>query len=170
MEQKITSHFAKGLIIGLVMVAIGMTFQIMGIYDRWIQWLVLSIYLVAIVWSCVSYSKDLDGNITFGGVFGHGFKTASIVALISIAAFVLTTWILPELKDKALEMARIEMEKNPQMNSEMIDKALQWTDQYYFLFGVIGSLFSYALVGAIGSLIGAGLAKKNPQSGMPQSI
>lgn len=170
MEQKVTSHFAKGLIIGLAVVALGIVFQVLNIYERWTQWTVLGLYIIAIVWSCISYSKELDGNITFSGVFGHGFKTAAIVALISIAAFIITNWILPDLKEKALEVARNEMLKDPQMNDELIDKTLAWTDNYYVLFGIIGSLFSYALLGAIGALIGAGLAKKNPQSGMPQSL
>lgn len=170
MEKKITTHFTKGLIIGLIMVAIGLVFQVLDIYERWVQWATLCLYLIAIIWACVSYANDMEGNITFGKVFGHGFKTAAIVALIAIAAFAITYVIMPEIKDKAIEKAREEMAKNPQMTDEMVDQAIGMTDKFFFLFGVVGSLFAYAFMGVIGSLIGAGVAKKNPNSGMPQSM
>lgn len=170
MEKKITTHFTKGLIIGLILVAIGILFQVFNIYDRWIQWLVLALYCFAIIWACISFSSDMDGEVTFGKVFGHGFKTAAIVTLISIAAFIITYLIMPEVKDKALEIARAEMEKNPKMTEEMIDKALEMTKKFFLPFGIMGSLFSYALFGAIASLIGAAVAKKNPNAGMPQTM
>jgi cytochrome bd-type quinol oxidase subunit 2 len=170
MEKKITTHFTKGLIIGLVMVVIGLAFQIFDIYENWIQWLVLALYCVAIIWACISFSKEMDGEVTFGKVFGHGFKTAAIVTLIAIAAFVITYLIMPEIKDKAMEKARESMAKNPQMTEETIEKALEWTGKYFILFGIIGSLFSYAFFGVIASLIGGAVAKKNPNPGMPKSM
>lgn len=170
MEKKITTHIAKGLIIGLAMVAIGLAFQIFDIYESWIQWLVLALYCVAIIWACTSFAKEMDGDVTFGKVFGHGFRTAAIVTLIAIAAFALTYLIMPEMKDKAMEKAREEMAKNPQMSEETIEKALEWTGQNFVLFGIIGSLFSYAFFGVIASLLGGAVAKKNPNAGMPQSM
>ena len=170
MEKKVTSHFVKGLIIGIAVVLIGIIFSVFNIYERWVQWLTLGAYLVAIIWACYSFSNDMDGQVTFGSVFGHGFKTASIVALIAIAGFIITMFVMPEVKEKALEMSRAELEKNPQMNEETIDKALEFTSKYFFLFGVVGSLFSYAFIGGIASLIGAGIAKKNPNANMPKSI
>ncbi|HEX4958428.1 MAG TPA: DUF4199 domain-containing protein [Lacibacter sp.] len=170
MEKKITTHFTKGLVIGLIMVAIGLVFQVMDIYERWVQWLTLGLYLIAIVWACVSYANEMEGNVTFGKVFGHGFKTAAIVALIAIAAFAITYFIMPEIKEKAMEKAREEMAKNPQMTEEMIDQAISITGKFFFLIGTAGALFAYAFIGLVGSLIGAGFAKKNPNSGMPQSM
>jgi Protein of unknown function (DUF4199) len=170
MEKKVTTHFTKGLVIGLIMVAIGVIFQVLDIYERWVQWVTLCVYLAAIIWACISYSNDMDGNITFGKVFGHGFKTAAIVTLIAIAAFVVIYFLMPEIKDKTLEKTREEMAKNPKMTEEMIDQAVEMTGKFFFLFGVVGSLFLYAFMGLIASLIGAGVAKKNPNQGMPQSM
>jgi uncharacterized membrane protein YciS (DUF1049 family) len=170
MEKKVTTHFTKGLIIGLVMVAIGLVFQVMDIYEQWVSWLVLGLYFIAIIWACISYAKDMDGDVTFGKVFSHGFKTAAIVALIGIASFVVTFLIMPEIKEKALEKARENMAQNPKMTEEMIDQAISWTDKFFFLFGIIGSLFGYAFTGLIASLIGGAVAKKNPNAGMPQSM
>lgn len=170
MEKKVTSHFVKGLIIGIAVVLIGIIFSVFDIYERWIQWLVLGCYIVAIIWACYSYSVDMDGQITFGSVFGHGFKTAAIVTLIAIAGFIITYYLMPEVQEKMMAVARTEMEKNPQMTDDTVDKAMEFTSKYYFLFGIVGSLFSYAFFGGIASLIGAGIAKKNPNANMPKSI
>ncbi len=170
MEKKITTHFVKGLIIGIAVVLIGILFSVFDIYERWIQWVTLGCYVVAIIWACYSFSVEMDGDITFGSVFGHGFKTAAIVSLIAIAGFVLTYYLLPEVKEKVMLVARTEMEKNPQLNEDSVDTAMEFTNKYYFLFGIVGSLFSYAFFGGIAALIGAGIAKKNPNSNMPKSI
>lgn len=170
MEKKVTTHLTKGLIIGLVMVAIGIIFQVLDIYESWVQWVVMALYFGAIIWACISYSKDMDGNVTFGKVFGHGFKTAAVVTLIGIAAFIITYLIMPEIKDKALEKARENMAENPKMTEEMIDKAVEWTGKFFLLFGIVGALFGYAFMGLIASLIGGAVAKKNPNAGMPQSL
>jgi Protein of unknown function (DUF4199) len=170
MEKKVTSHYVKGLVIGIAVVVIGILFQVFDIYERWVQWLVLGCYVASIIWVCYSFSVEKDGDVTFGSVFGHGFKTAALVAIIAIGGFILTTFLMPEVKEKIMSVARTEMEKNPQMTDEVVDKAMEFTSKYYFLFGVVGSLFSYAFFGGIASLIGAGVAKKNPNQNMPKSI
>ena len=169
-ENKITTHFQKGLIIGLALVAIGFVFQIMNIYDPWVQWVTTLLYAGSIIWSCFSFSKEMNAEVSFGQVFSHGFKTASIVILISIAAFALTYVIMPEIKTKALEIARKEMEKDPRMTEKNIQEAIKWTDQFFFLFGIVGSLFGLGISGAISSLIGAAVVKKNATPTMPKSL
>lgn len=170
MEKKITTHIIKGLIIGLVMVVISIIFQVFDIQEKWTQWLVLGLFAAAIIWSCISFSKEMEGYVTFGNVFAHGFRTAVIVTIISIAAFLITYLIMPEIKDKALQIARTQMEKDPKNTEEMIDTAIKMVDKFFLTFGIGGTLFSYILIGAIAGLIGAAIAKKNPQTGMPQTM
>ncbi len=170
MENKITTHFTKGIVIGAVMVTLGFTFQMLDIYDKWVQWLTMGIYFAALIWSCIFFSKQMNADVSFGQVFSHGFKTVAIVTLISIASFVITYFLFPEIKEKAMEMARQEMAKDERLTQEMIDQAISWTDKFYLVFGIIGSLFGFALTGAIASLIGAAVAKKNPNQNMPQSL
>ncbi|MFO0415336.1 MAG: DUF4199 domain-containing protein [Bacteroidota bacterium] len=170
MENKITSHITKGVVIGSVMVTLGFAFQMMDIYDKWVQWLTMGIYFAALIWSCIFFSKQMNADVSFGQVFSHGFKTVAIVTLISIASFVISYFIFPEIKEKAMEMARQDMAKDERLTQEMIDQAISWTDKFYLVFGIIGSLFGFALTGAIASLIGAAVAKKNPNQNMPQSL
>jgi TRAP-type C4-dicarboxylate transport system permease large subunit len=170
MEHKITTHITKGVVIGCVMVTLGFTFQLMDIYDKWVQWVTMGIYFAALIWSCFYFSQQMNAEVSFGQVFSHGFKTAAIVTLISIASFVITYFLFPEIKEKAMEMARQEMAKDERLTQEMIDQAISWTDKFYLVFGIIGSLFGFALTGAIASLIGAAVAKKKPNQNMPQSL
>ncbi|MFN5335259.1 MAG: DUF4199 domain-containing protein [Bacteroidota bacterium] len=170
MEKKITTHFTKGLIIGLFMVMLGTTFQVLNIYEPWVQYISLGIYAVAIIWSCYAFSKDMNGEVNFGQLFSHGFKTAAIVTLISIAAFIITYLIMPEIKEKSLQIAREEMAKDPRMTEEIINQSIAWTDKFFLVFGIVGSLFGFALTGAISSLIGAAISKKTPKDSMPKSL
>ncbi|MFN9710600.1 MAG: DUF4199 domain-containing protein [Bacteroidota bacterium] len=170
MEPKITTHFTKGLIIGLIMVALGTTFQVLNIYEKWVQWVTMAIYAIAIIWTCYSFSKEMNKEVTFKQIFSHGFKTAAIVTLISIAAFLITYLLMPEIKEKGLQAAREEMEKDPRMTEEIINQSIQWTDKFFLLFGIIGSLFGFAFMGAISALIGAAVSPKKQNHNMPKSF
>jgi hypothetical protein len=170
MEQKITTHFTKGLIIGLIMVTLGISFQVLNIYEKWVQWVTLSLYAIAIIWSCYSFSKEMQGEVRFGQIFSHGFKTAAIVTLISIAAFIITYLIMPEIKEKALQIAREEMAKDPRVTEEIINQTIAWTEKFFLVFGIVGSLFSFAFAGAVASLIGAAVSPKVSRDTMPKSL
>jgi hypothetical protein len=166
MENKITSHFTKGFIIGGVIVTLGFAFQIMDIYEKWVQWVTIGLYFAALIWSCIFFSQQMKGAVTYGQIFSHGFKTSAIVTLISIAFFIITYFLMPEIKEKAMEMARQEMAKDERLTPEMIDQAISWTDKLYLVFGIVGSLFGFALTGVIASLIGAAVAKKNQNTNL----
>jgi hypothetical protein len=170
MQTKITTHFTKGLIIGLFMVLLGTSFQVLNIYKPWVQYVTMGIYAASIIWSCYSFSNDMKGEVSFRQIFSHGFKTASIVTLISIAAFIITYLIMPEIKEKSLQIAREEMAKDPRMTEEIINQSINWTDKFFLVFGIVGSLFGFALSGAISSLIGAAVSRKTPKDAMPKSL
>jgi hypothetical protein len=170
MQKKITNHFTKGFIIGLFMVMLGTTFQVLNIYEPWVQYFSLGIYAAAIIWTCHSFSREMKSEVSFKEIFSHGFKTASIVTLISIAAFIITYLIMPEIKEKSLQIAREEMAKDPRLTEEIINQSIAWTDKFFLVFGIVGSLFGFALTGAISSVIGAAISKKTPKDSMPKSL
>lgn len=167
MEKKeITSHLTKGLILGLLLSALAAAIYIlvpdMSKHQEygWISYLVI---IGAMIWATMSYAKQMDGNVTFGNVFAHGFKTAAVMTLIIIAyTFISIKFIFPEMKDKAMEMARTQMENQGKMTDTQIDQAISMTSEFFMPFAIGGALIMYLLLGAIGSLIGAAFAKKNP--------
>jgi hypothetical protein len=64
--------------------------------------------------------------------------------------------------DKILDISRKQMEKNPKMTDEMIEQAMTMTKKFFMPFAIGGTILGTGFMGAIASLIGAGIAKKNP--------
>jgi NADH:ubiquinone oxidoreductase subunit 6 (subunit J) len=56
------------------------------------------------------------------------------------------------------------MEKKGNVTTDQIDMSLGLTRKFFLPFSIAFLLFGTAIIGAIASLIGAGIAKKNPIS------
>jgi hypothetical protein len=114
-------------------------------------------------WACFSYSKDMNGNVTFGNLFAHGFKTTAVFTIIMIIYTVLSlTVIFPEMKEKMLELAMKQAEAKGTMTEAQLEQARSMTEKFLMPFAIGGILVMYLAIGAIGSLLGATIAKKNP--------
>jgi uncharacterized membrane protein YciS (DUF1049 family) len=117
-------------------------------------------FLIGVILNAVAFSKANDANVTYGNVFGSGFKMSALVTIIILVWSFISMMIFPEMATKGMELARQSMmEKN--MSEEQIDKAMTFMESHFKLFMVIGVVFWTILFGAIFSLIGAAVAKKN---------
>lgn len=164
MEKTVTTPVVKGLIISLILIVFGLALQFSGQAGNQglgsIQYLIL---LGGIVWACISYAKQMDHNVTFGNVFAHGFKTTAVVTVITVIYSVIALkFLFPEMMDLALEKTREELEKNS-MSDEQMEQTLEMTTKFFLPFAIAGIVVFFLIVGCIASLIGAGVAKKNPQ-------
>jgi hypothetical protein len=164
MENKVTSPAVKGIIISLLLIVLGLV----TIYTDQTENTALSIipvviFIAGIIWGCISYSKEMNNDVTFGNVFGHGFKiTATLIVIMAIYTALLFTVIKPELKDIALEKARASMEKGNTSDAD-IETGLAMTKRLFLPFAIGGIILVYGIGGCIVSLIGAAVAKKNPR-------
>jgi len=164
METKITSPAIKGIIISLILIV----FSLVTIYANQMEnqalgVIPIAIFVAGIIWGCINYSNQMNHNITFGNAFGHGFKiTATVVVLMTIYTLLLFLVIRPELQEYSLEKARESMEKNNNMSESDIENAMGMTKKMMMpmMIGVI--ILMYGIGGLIASLIGAAVAKKNP--------
>jgi NADH:ubiquinone oxidoreductase subunit 6 (subunit J) len=166
MEKKVTSPVAKGLIISLILIVVGLavyfTDQMANKALGWVQYL---LFMGAIVWACISYAKDMNANVSFGNVFAHGFKTTAVVIVIMAIYTLLATKVLfPEMVDKGIDQARAEMESQAKLSDSDIDNALSMTRKYFVPIAMGAIVLMFGLLGCIASLIGAAAAKKNPQT------
>lgn len=164
MDKK-NAHLVYGLVIGLVMAVMNMAFYVTGMSFKpgmqSIQYVSYIPFLAGIILNAMAFSKAKDGYVTFGNVFGSGFKASMVVTLVLIGWSVISMFIFPEMKDKALEMARETMEKSEKkMTDEQLDMALSMTKKFFNVFMIAGILLSTLFYGAIFSLIGAMVAKK----------
>ena len=112
MEQKVTSPVLKGVIITLLLIVFGLVIYFTGqMENKSLSYLQYLILIGGIIWSCISYSKQMSGNVTFGNVFAHGFKTTAVVSSIACGLyFFAVKFLFPDMVDKALEVAKKDME------------------------------------------------------------
>jgi NADH:ubiquinone oxidoreductase subunit 6 (subunit J) len=164
METKVTSPAIKGLIIGLVLTVLGLiTVYTSQTENTAMGILPMVIFIGGIIWGCINYANQMDRNVTFGNVFGHGFKiTAAVIVIMVIYTLLLFLVLKPELKDMALEKTRESMEKQNRSQDE-IETAISMTKRLFMPFAVGGIILIYGIVGCIAALIGGAVAKKNPQ-------
>ncbi len=169
MENKITSHVVKGVIIALLLIAFGLITYLTGQFaNKSLQYIQYVILIGGIIWSCTSYAKQLNGNVTFGNVFAHGFKTTAVITVLTcIYTFIAMKILFPDMADKILSEAKKGMEEK-NLSDEDIDKALKMTRDYLVPFAIGGILLMFSIVGAISSLIGAAVSKKKPQDPFAQ--
>jgi membrane-bound ClpP family serine protease len=149
-------------IISLILIVLGLITYFLDLSEnKALQWVGYIIFIIAVIWSVSNYGKQLDYNSTFGNYFSHGFKITALVTLFMIIFTFLFIYLFPDIKEKGLEAARKGMvEKN--MTQEQITQAMGFTQKFFMVFVIGAILVFYLFFGAIASLIGAGVTKKNP--------
>ena len=161
----------KGLLIGLALIIISLVILLTKQENnKSLSGISIAVMVGGIIWACLSFSKQMNGNVTFGTVFSHGFKTSALVAaLVSLWVALTLGLLFPEVIDRALEAERIKL-MDKQMSDEEIDNAMTIGKKIAVPMGVIFTVILYLVMGAIGSLIGAALAKKNPNPVFPDQL
>lgn len=164
MENTITSHIVKGAILSAISIVLSVVVYVFNLYEMsWLSWINYAIFIGGLIYGAILYANQNNNNVTFGNVFAHGFKTTAVVIVITVLYTVLSTKVLfPDMVDKIVDMTRKKMEENPQMTDEMIEQAVTMTKKFFLPFAIGGALIGTGILGAIGSAIGAGVAKKNP--------
>jgi hypothetical protein len=163
METKLTSPAIKGVIISLILIVCNLGITFSGqMENRVLSMIPLAIGVAGIIWSCINYSNQMNNNVTFGNVFGHGFKVvAAITAIMALSTLLLFLVVKPELVDLSIEKAREAMEKRGTPDSDM-NNAVGMMKKMFIPFAVIGVILIYGIGGTLIALIGAAVAKKNP--------
>lgn len=164
METKIVQPWMKGLILSLITITFSM---VLYLTDQWqnkaLGYISYALVLGGIIWSCIHYAKQMNGNISFGNIFAHGFKvTATLIVITVVYTFLSMKFIFPEMIDKIIDVAAKEMDQKKNLTDDQIKNALEMTRKFMMPFMIGGIIFVYAILGAISSAIGAGIAKKNP--------
>ena len=171
METKVTTPVIKGLIISMILIVIGLAIYFTGqVANKSLGYLQYLILFAGILWGCIFYAKQLNGNVSFGNVFAHGFKTTAVVTVILVLYTVLALTVLfPEMKDKLVEQAELEMEKQSMSDSQR-EQAVSMMKNYMMPFAIAGILFFFMVIGLIASLIGAAAANKKPLDPFQQPL
>ncbi len=165
MEQTITPTSTKGIVIGLILVVLALITYFLNIeVNGPLQWVGYAVFLGGIIWSVISYGKQVNYNSTFGNYFAHGFKVAALVTAIMIIYVIVFVILFPEFKEKALVEARKKMVEKNQLTEDQITAGVQMTKKFFMVFLVGGTLVGYLFFGALASLIGAAVTKKEARN------
>lgn len=172
METKVTTPQIKGIIISLILIVYGLIIYFVdGMQHPALSYVQYALFLAGIIWACVSYSKQLNANVTFGNLFAHGFKTTAVITVIVLIYTILAFKVLfPEMVDKSIEITRQKMEASGKATDSQIDQQVSMMKDHFTLFAVVGVIIGFAVLGLISSLIGAAVAKKNPKDPFNQPI
>jgi hypothetical protein len=170
MEKTVTTPVVKGLIISLILIVFSLVLYFAGMMqNKGLSSLQYLILVGGLIYSCILYANQMDNNVSFGNVFAHGFKTSAVVTVIMILYTVLALSVLfPEMKETALEQATADLAKR-NMSDDQIEQAMSISRKFFMTFAIGGILVVFMVVGLISSLIGAAVAKKNPQSPFQQA-
>lgn len=157
------NHISYGLVISALLIIISILLYVFNMDTAsWTRWLSGAVIFAGIIIACLNYAKENEGNVSFGNVFSNGFKAAAVIAIVTTIFSLIFINVVPGVKEKAIEMARTQMEKQGQ-SDEVIEKGLAMTRKFFTVFLIAGSIFGTLVWGLIASLIGAAVAKKKPQ-------
>lgn len=164
MKNKKLSNLNAGLLLFLFMVVFTLIINMGGLQaNTKLNWISYLIIIGGITLVVIKYGKDMDNNVTFGNLFAYGFKTIAITTIFFIAFSLLFYMVFPEYKAQLLDIARENaMQKATPENREQIEKGMEIFQRFFWVGMIAGILISFAILGAIGSLIGAAIAKKEP--------
>ncbi len=150
-----------GLIIGLV----ASLLMLLGMMIPQFQYIAALNYIaipIGIILCCIEYSRERDANVNFGQLFQIGFYTGLVVTVILMVSTILFNLLFPDMKEttlQALEEAYAQQDV-PEQTSDMI---VNMMDKYWFVTQIASTIFTGIIGSVISSLLGAAIAKKNPQ-------
>ena len=167
-QKKPINHLIAGLIIAGVLIVFSFAMYFGGLQQSGAGWLQYCIIIGGLMIFINLYGKAKDSQVGFGDLFAYGFKTAAFLTLIMIAFTVIFFLAFPEIKEKIFEITRQQMEKSGNLTDDEIEKKLGQLQSSFWVFTIGGVVLVYAIIGAIGSALGAAITKKKPISSLDQ--
>lgn len=148
----------KGLITGLVMVAVGLVLYFNKVDEASpLQYSAYFIYGLGIVWSVTSYLKQRGGAVKFRGLFSQGFRCFVVVtllmALYTLIFYKMNTGLIEE---KAVitreQLLKTEKSRTP----AEIDQMVQNGKKYFAVTAASAAIFQYLFIGVVVTVATAG--------------
>ena len=168
-ENKIVSPQIKGIMIALVMIILSIVGYYSGLgFTNWYNWIVNGVMVIGLIIACVHFANQMEGFVTFGKVFMHGFLTTVVIIVIMLVyTFIAFKVLFPDMQEKIFEMQAEALEKQD-MDSDKMEQALTMMKKFFWPFLILGIIFGNMIFGCIASLIGAAVARKNKVNPLDQ--
>lgn len=163
MKSKTSDFLGKGIILSLILIVADLIGGFANLrFESWWRWVSTIIMIAGLIIFCIQFGKQHLDNVTFGNVFGYGFKISLIVSIIMVVYTLLSFYLIfPEMTEQILVKARADMEAKGNLSEDQIDQGIAMTKK--FMSPVFISIFSFVATlffSTIGSLLGAAFTKK----------
>lgn len=166
MEQVVNNNPTKvatkwALINAVTAIVITYAFQFLNIdQNSGVKYISYIPFIVFLFLAQKEFKDQQSGYISFGVAFSTGFRYALFTGLlVGIFIYLYCAILSPEVFEKALQGSQTVMEDKG-MSSEQIEKGMTIARKWGPIFGAFGAAIGYAVFGAIISLIGASIFKK----------
>lgn len=171
-QRKPLTHTLAGLLIAGLVIVLSLILMLFAnsTSNPGSGWLTYLVIIVGLIISINMYAKSKDNFVSFGELFSFGFKATAVYTVIFIGFLILVSLLFPDFKTSAIEAVRTEMENQKNYNEDQAEMAIEMMEKYFWVFAVGGTMLAFVIVGAIGSLLGAAIAKKRPQNPFEQQL
>ena len=170
-QTKPVSHVVAGLIIAAAVIVLSIVMNFAGSSAQtsagWLNYIVI---IGGLIYFVNRHGKETNYTATFGNLFSFGFKATAVYTILFIVFLIIFNLLFPEFKEKAMQMAQERLESQGKLSEEQIDQALTMTKKYFWIFAIGGTMLSFIVIGAIGSLLGAAVTKKRPNNPFEQQL
>jgi hypothetical protein len=164
MEKKSSDYLGRGLLLALVLIVIDLIGGFAHLrFETWFRWLPTIVAMIAIIVFCIQFGKQQADAVSFGKVFGYGFKISLIVSVLMVVYTLLSfNLIFPELTDQILTKTRTDLQATGKLTDDQIDTQVAMAKK--FMQPTILSIFVFFITlffNTIASLLGAAFTKKS---------
>lgn len=107
------------------------------------------------------FKDQLGGFITFGQAFVEGLLFAVFSGIMAaIFTYIYFSFLSPSVWDQAMAASQQKLEAAGNLSSAQIESAMTITKKYGIIIATVGIMIGTPIMGAIVSLIGAAIFKK----------
>jgi hypothetical protein len=163
MKKKSTDYIGKGLIISLLLMVIDLIGGFAHLrFETWFKWISTILFIILLIYFCIQFGKDQTDGVTFGKVFGYGFKISLVVSILMVVYTMISVYLIfPEFVDQVLLKTRTDLEAKGGLSEDQIDQGVNMTKKFMQPIPIALVTFLVMLFfGTIGSLLGAAFTKK----------
>jgi hypothetical protein len=164
MKKASSDFIGKGVVLSLILIVVNLIGGFAHLqFETWFKWIPTIVQVAVMIIFCIQFGKQQTDGVTFGKVFGYGFKVALVVSiLITIYSVISILFIFPEFVDQTLQQTRSTLEAKGNLSEDQIDQGMAMTKKFMqpvplAIFAFLGSLF----VGTIAALLGGAFTRKS---------
>ncbi|HEY0244040.1 MAG TPA: DUF4199 domain-containing protein [Mucilaginibacter sp.] len=118
-------------------------------------------FIAFLILSQKEYREKLGGFVTFGQAFVEGLLFSVFYGiLIAIFTYIYFTILSPAVWEQAMNASQQKLEAAGTMSSDQIESTMNITRKYGVIIAVVGIIIGTPIMGAVVSLIGAAIFKK----------